>query len=966
MKPRNCMSGRVGFPRASVTVLAAAVGMAVCSMLTTVLTACGNDGVWSMDVEECQGLGVNTTRFEKNDMAGWGLLGRTELSDTDVPFLITGDITGNNDYEIVLADYTNLVVYGIGGHELRRLDMQDRKIHSAVCGDLDRDGKDDIIVGAFGGQAARVIAFNGTFAEILDESFDEMIDGNTTVHFVKDGRLYFSGYSQLAVVPKIVAALDGATRERLWTYYSGPLPLDVSANADGTILTLSDRGHSKEGLVREENPSGDSKFKARLVLLAGDGEVRYSEPMGPDTRNGYFVEEGISRLTTRLFDLDGDGTDELIAAIGRISELYVGPSELRIYAWDGEETRIQAKREFDPETEIGFSVVSHEGTMYIVAVSRTAGKVSLLEPNLKTVGEWESPAEGGITVLREIGDYDGDGEPEICVTSHNRLVFLDMDLQVEFETAVPWEITDVAIPAGKRPEVWVLGNHILRFGPTEDSSGTVQVWTDPPGARVYVDGEEIDPERLPQIRGVKPGDHLIRAELDGEYFTERRITVEAGRVTEVSLELEGYGEEAMIDYRGAAAVQPAPSPERPIRRFEDLSVEYEMEYDPGYGTLWLIRDIVAGPEKDLIFHDSGDCSMTVTDLQGNYIRRFYYPTRKRNRSFHVQAGDVNRDSKQDLLMTITDPIRVWGVNGDGRSILYKEFGDWPNCAPSNALFYDNVLYTQLITGYILSPRGVFGFDTATEEILFYYPTATTLSSTPVHRDGKMYLASYTPTNDISVEYPTGLVNDDGRFFVHIVDTEGNQLPTSFPVPGDGSHGLLCPLQHDVDGDGHMEVLYTAGKNEYYPGTGQLLLLNEEEHRLEVLYNGPEDSIPVVQFEGKCGGERIYAVTYHRMSIVDLLDEEFSLIRRLDLPELMDDFVAASVYWADLDGDGETELYCRGKNSIHIFDPHGDPIHRIPVPVGDGRISRFEIIDYDGDGRLELNIAVGSRIWFFGY
>lgn len=82
----------------------------------------------------------------------------------------------------------------------------------------------------------------------------------------------------------------------------------------------------------------------------------------------------------------------------------------------------------------------------------------------------------------------------------------------------------------------------------------IDVTTDPEGAVVSVDGRTVGPSPLGQPLILGPGDHVVRATLEGHESAERAIRVAAGDSLEVALTLAKVPE-------APAEVRPEPGPE---------------------------------------------------------------------------------------------------------------------------------------------------------------------------------------------------------------------------------------------------------------------------------------------------------------------------------------------------------------------------------------------------------------------
>lgn len=193
----------------------------------------------------------------------------------------------------------------------------------------------------------------------------------------------------------------------------------------------------------------------------------------------------------------------------------------RIYL-DGRDTGVDAPATL-PSIEAGNHVVQVKGNCVgaFSQVDVAPGRVNEVALTLAPMGGFAE-----ISVVPEFASVTLDGRP--IVTPAN-------------EEMTCGNHTLIASAPGYVPETRALGVEMggayrFRVELLKDGFGSVNVSTNQPKARVYIDGASVAVGSQ-TINQVPAGHHTVKAELDGYTTVERQIAVEGGSIANVQLDL---------------------------------------------------------------------------------------------------------------------------------------------------------------------------------------------------------------------------------------------------------------------------------------------------------------------------------------------------------------------------------------------------------------------------------------------
>jgi hypothetical protein len=274
--------------------------------------------------------------------------------------------------------------------------------------------------------------------------------------------------------------------------------------------------------------------------------------------------------------------------------------------------------------------------------------------------------------------------------------------------------------------------------------------------------------------------------------------------------------------------------------------------------------------------------------------------------------------------------------------------------------FDGTLWTDLFTGYLLSPRMIYGLDHDTGSLEFAVPTALMVDA-PVQFADRVYVGSFTVSNGASVVLEDGTEHVDTEVHLNVLSPEGERLPTTTVLPHEDRAGWFRLFTFDGNGDGEEELYaYNDKDPQYYPGTVRFYRIYPGEG-LEEVYAGGENSRvrPVVL--PAPGGDYLMLL-YRNLNRLDILDGDFNV-----LASHTED--AGLLMPINLDGDNVWEIASLVDGSLRverIAEPAFDRVRLRRLSMRDGDIRRFDVADIDRDGKAELLLVGEGSLELWGY
>lgn len=870
------------------------------------------------------------------------------------PSLAVGDVHGGDADEVLLVEDGTTRVLDSAGAEVSRIEHEDA-LTAAFVTDVTGDGKGDVVYGARGAGAALVAAYDGRGNLVTSATMQAMIRGITRPVCFADGRIYFAAHSEYNVAPKIVGSVDPSGRSAERIHHTGPLPIGLSVASDGK-LAISTRGLGRER--SEVAVPYDTAYDRNAVLvLDTDGSQVLYETIGPPVEEGYITENAVSGVVSKFCDVNGDDADELIVLVERVSGLYDGPAELRVVSLDG---AVLSELEGPRRTDGDFGFYGDKSSLRIVVVWSRTGEVVLLDGELQERGSAAIGPSPHDLRLHAVGDFNGDGRANILLSDQTRLYVLDDELEVVWDYPVEETIRDVKHLRGAegRFAIAVLAHDLHLFAPAEadPGTGTLEIYTDPPGADVVLDGVVVDGMDLPVLTEVAAGAHTVQARIAESVSEELEVEVQAGRNTRIVMEVPTGALLQTPQLRDPYSRDCPPVPERPVADYGDFEVRLTGRRPEGLAGP-VLSDYLAAPGLELLFYDQNAGTFRILDNTLKPIRTGRLPVRNGRPQAPV---DLNADGYADISPLDRYPIpSVTAVTADGRLVA-----DAPVCLAfdtgvSIMGIHDDTVFLSTITAYLLAPRGIHALNRRTWELQYFYPAALMVNQVQ-HHDGLVYVGSYTASNGAEYVHANGYVERDTEIFLHVIDQDGEMHESARPLPGDDTDGGSTFFTFDSDGDGRREVYVLIGKDQsYYTGRPDIYRFHRD-GRLELVYSGPANQDCSMRVFGHPGAERL-SIRWKRSPQVHEIIEgaDWNVVYRRELPR--NEGVGGLV---NLDGDEAWEIIERKDGVVRVLDL--DRRVRAEYAIPGEQETGIRIRDLDFDGTTELLLLGRETMQVLGY
>ncbi|MCK5197954.1 MAG: hypothetical protein KAR21_06370, partial [Spirochaetales bacterium] len=327
--------------------------------------------------------------------------------------------------------------------------------------------------------------------------------------------------------------------------------------------------------------------------------------------------------------------------------------------------------------------------------------------------------------------------------------------------------------------------------------------------------------------------------------------------------------------------------------------------------------------------------------------------------------DLTGDGKSELVPAHGGSLYTTIISGEGQVLqkhLFSHGYDSYNCV---IMGKDGIFHQRMQTGYLLYPRGILYYDTASQQYVGYNPSA--VQSGYIYNEyyeGNFYYGAFTGSNGAEYTHTDGTLEKDTEYFFHTARDGGFSPERSQKYPeSEDNRGKLFPFVLNLKTEGENTpvetlIFVTSRYREYYPGPFELFIHNFETGIRTVLFTGPVNgeliSINTALYEG----ETVYALCFKHAGIW-LVDNTLKLIKKINANSTF----TLNKLIADFDGDGNSEFICIKEDRIVIISMSGEELVEIEVPEG---VTPRLVTDVEQleDGTIRITVSGKQGIYVY--
>ena len=277
--------------------------------------------------------------------------------------IFTGDCRGDSNVEIILASENSILIYSKDGELLLYKPLGYSFFNPSFLSDLDKDGKEDLVLGTVSASPNRILAINGmghTISSFREEkSYHDF--SSIDPQFVLNGKIYALARPADDESARGILCFDSFSMKLLWTFYTpDPLMLTLLQNeimilsyfthGNGTFVQY---GHEDDFYLRR-----DYEVKGMLIEIGINGEALSEFEL--------FSSQNVT-LGTLLYSSIGDSKNEVLLN----HYFYENDQKYKLFIINVNDGLIQAESELVYRLFLGQNIISAKGETFTVVSERS-------------------------------------------------------------------------------------------------------------------------------------------------------------------------------------------------------------------------------------------------------------------------------------------------------------------------------------------------------------------------------------------------------------------------------------------------------------------------------------------------------------------------------------------------------------------------------------------------------------------
>lgn len=363
---------------------------------------------------------VNGSTSESN-LANYSVTKTVNLDSSNFsPNMMIGDVTGDANYEIVIAKANKVYIYDSELNLLSKTIVASNN-YNFIIDNVEGDYKKEIILGSNGTNQNRITIISGSgniinsFVPRTGTSYQASGQSMNPEYYLGNGKLltrYNAGYSRDY---RGFGVIDLNTNSEDWYYDVGPIPRyfvkgQFDSDAEEEFITAVFTPHNgAKGTGK--NGVGTQTYDGDLYLISVDenGDEEFTTKFGHDTSGG------ANGHTEVLYTPLAEGAEpSMIGFIGHYAPYYPGQSQFRIVNPTTGQTTNSSNFYYNEQASIAIADIDNDGDKEILALSLHSERGYVYDNNLNII---DNIPFGG--TIFGIADLDGDNQKEYVLRSQS-------------------------------------------------------------------------------------------------------------------------------------------------------------------------------------------------------------------------------------------------------------------------------------------------------------------------------------------------------------------------------------------------------------------------------------------------------------------------------------------------------------------------------------------------------------------